>query len=62
MGRIGHYHIWPLRKSHSSALCDVECKPTREKKEREPMGVQLSMTGAFVSTPCYHVKGFFFSL
>lgn len=61
MGRIGHRHIWPLRKTHSSALCDVACKPTGEKEKKDPMGVLLSLTRAFVSTPCYHVKLFFFS-
>lgn len=43
-------------------LHDVVYEPRRAEKEREPMARQLSVTVALVSSPCYHVKPFFFLL
>lgn len=62
MGRIGQCHIWPLRKTLQCSLRDVVCTLRGAEKEREPMATQLSVTGAFVSAPCYHVKPLFFFL
>lgn len=57
-GGIGQCHIWTCRKILHCFLPDIVCKSREEERGREPMARQLTMTVAFVSAPCYHVKHF----